>query len=471
MIPIVEFPEIVERYAPFFEPVFSEEALVQFKRYISGLLVSENKTIAGINQLFINEVRAQSSLNRLLTSSPFSLELLNQARLDMITSVPRMRMKPTKGVLGLDDTLLTHYGKKFEKIAKLWDHVNNCYVWAHNLVSLHYSDNQTDYPVSFQLWEPADLEKLEKGLPKAGVKLRESKFALKTTNPLKWRQYLLGVWGRKQKNPEVAALYQSKLLIGQALLQQWVQQYPDLKLPVTFDKWYTQPDFCHFINDTLQLPYVGTVGKTDEILLRTGKKSLGEFAADLKKEHQEIIKTNPKGGVFQQIAFRYKGDQEVYYSYCRTHHIVTFGKQRLVINYRRADLTDNPVFFISNRRRWQAKGITRIHRHRWPVESYYEEGKAEGLDQYQLRDFEGIARHVALVAVVYSLLRTAQQDTVLRDSLQRQLKITLEGSAAFWRRATQAENLWHCAIVISAGLLENKPLPTIMAPFIQAVCA
>ena len=471
MIPIVEFPAIVEHYAPIFEPVFSEGAYVQFKRYISGLLVSENKTISGINQLFINEVRAQSSLNRLLTHSPFSLRELNQARLDMLASVPRTRMKPTKGVLSLDDTLLTHYGQEFEKIAKLWDHTNNCYVWSHNLVSLHYSDEQTDYPVNFQLWEPADLEKLEEGLPKAGVKLKESKFILKTETPLKWRQYLIGVWQRNQTNPAVAALYQSKLMIGQQLLQQWVQDYPGLKLPVTFDSWYTQPAFCRFLNDTLHLPYVGTLTKTDNVLLRTGKKPLGEFADTLKEEHLAAVRTNPKGGVFQPITFRYKGDQKIYYSYCRTHRLAKFGKQRLVINYRRDNLTDKPVFFISNRRRWQAKGITHMRRHRWPVEVYYEEGKAEGLDQYQLRDFEGISRHVALVAVVYSLLRAAQYDTVLRDTLQRQIKIVLEGSAAFWRRATQADNLWHLALAISAGLLEGKPLATIMAPFIQAVCA
>ncbi len=111
MVPIVKFPAIVEHYAHFFKPVFSEEAFVQFKRYISGLLVSENKTITGINQLFVNEVRAQSSLNRLLIISPFSLEGLNQARLEMLASVARTRMKSTRGVLGLDDTLLTHYGQ------------------------------------------------------------------------------------------------------------------------------------------------------------------------------------------------------------------------------------------------------------------------------------------------------------------------------------------------------------------------
>jgi hypothetical protein len=72
MIPLVEFPELVEYYAPFFVDVFSAEAFIEFKRYISGLLISENKTVDGIHRLCICESRNQSSLNRLLTQSPFT---------------------------------------------------------------------------------------------------------------------------------------------------------------------------------------------------------------------------------------------------------------------------------------------------------------------------------------------------------------------------------------------------------------
>jgi len=68
--------------------------------------------------------------------------------------------------------------------------------------------------------------------------------------------------------------------------------------------------------------------------------------------------------------------------------------------------------------------------------------KSPWLDKYQLRDFSAIQRHVALVAVVYSLLRVAQHDLDLRDQLQRQIEITLDGSVAFWRRAAQAHSLW-----------------------------
>ena len=44
MFPLVEFPELVQHYAPYFEAVFSSAAFVEFERYISGLIISENKT-------------------------------------------------------------------------------------------------------------------------------------------------------------------------------------------------------------------------------------------------------------------------------------------------------------------------------------------------------------------------------------------------------------------------------------------
>ena len=70
MLPLVEIPDIVQHYAPFFTSVFSPQAFHQFQRYLSGLIVSENKTVDGINRLFVLDTRNQSSLNRLLTESP-----------------------------------------------------------------------------------------------------------------------------------------------------------------------------------------------------------------------------------------------------------------------------------------------------------------------------------------------------------------------------------------------------------------
>lgn len=469
MYPLVEFPELVKHYAPFFQEVFSAEAFIEFERYVSGLIVSENKTVDGINRLFVAESRNQSSLNRLLTESPFALEELNQARLRMLASLPGTQLKP-KGVLGVDDTLLTHYGQDFEKIAKLFDHVTQTYVWAHDLVTIHYSDEETDYPLLFQLWEPVEVEKLEGGLRAAGIPLKVSKEKLKESDPKKWRSYLLGVWQRRQKKHEaLRGLYDSKLILVEKMLTQWVAEHPKAHLPVTFDNWFTQPDFCHFLDQDLKLAYVGTLASSDQVNLRTGQIPLGEFAKRLQQEHLAAL-SHGKPPIFQRIRIPFKGTHEIYYSYCNTHRLHNFGRQRLVINYRQADLSDNPTFYISNRLIWHATGITHIRRHRWPVEVYHEEGKAEGLDQYQLRNFSAIQRHVALVAVVYSLLRAAQHDPALRTKLQRLLHLNLEGHPAAGRRAAQAQSLWCLGLLISAGLAQGQSLRQIMDPLLRTMC-
>jgi hypothetical protein len=466
MIPLVEIPEIVRHYAPFFESVFSKEALEQFKRYVSGLIVSENKTVEGINRIFVIDPRNQSSLNRLLTESPFSVEALNHARLKLLSSLPGTSMKP-KGVLSLDDTLLTHYGKHFEKIAYLYDSDQGCYALAHNPVNLHYSDDDTDYPIGFKLWEPAEVEELEAGLKEAGITIRQSKYPLKGSDPKKWRNYLLNLWRRHQHKREVQELYRSKLLLGQELIRQFFDDHKGLSLPVTFDNWYTQPAFCRFLHKTLKASYVGTLAPSDRVKLAKGEKSLDEFDQKLQQEHHKAVRSAQRP-VFRKITIHYKGQKETYYSYCKTHNIDNFGKQRLVINHQKEDLSDAPVFLISNKLSWQATGITRIRRHRWPVEVYHEEGKADGLSKYQVRDFGAIYKHIAFVAVTYSLLRAAQHDKTLLHKLQGDVKNKLDGSAGCWRRNTQAHCLWTLATFIATALYQGQALRDVMRPLLAA---
>ncbi|MGH8069783.1 MAG: hypothetical protein ACRERE_31975 [Candidatus Entotheonellia bacterium] len=102
---------------------------------------------------------------------------------------------------------------------------------------------------------------------------------------------------------------------------------------------------------------------------------------------------------------------------------------------------------------------------------YHEEGKADGLDQDQVRDFQARSRHIALVAVTYSLLRAAPHDTALLHTLQQQIKTKLDGSAGAGRRYTQAQVLWALATFIAAALSQGQPLSDVMSPLPAAVCS
>jgi hypothetical protein len=143
------------------------------------------------------------------------------------------------------------------------------------------------------------------------------------------------------------------------------------------------------------------LGEHDQGLLASGAQRLAAFDTQRPAEHHQALKQGHPP-VFHKTTISYKGERATSDSYCKTPRIHNFGKPRLVINHRKADLSDAAMFFISNKLNWPAHGITRIRRHRWPGEVYHEEGKADGLDQDQVRDFQAISRHIALVAVTYS---------------------------------------------------------------------
>ena len=213
---------------------------------------------------------------------------------------------------------------------------------------------------------------------------------------------------------------------------------------------------------------MGTLKGDDEIVVNKGTVSLSEFDAHLIERHQQVLDKNKKK-LFKPVTIKYKGEEETYYSYCNTHRIKSFGRLRLVISHNKEDLSDTPTFFISNRKKWRAQGITRIRRHRCPVEVYHEEGKADGLDQYQVRSFEAIGKHIALVSVTYSLLRAAQHDTALVHKLRRNVHTVMEGSAGACRRNTQAQALWVLACFIQTALAQGQMLDDIMKPILFQV--
>lgn len=470
MLPLTCIPTIVEHYAPHFAGVFSAESYEHFKRFVSGLIVSENKTVEAINRLFVVDARNQSSLNRFMRESPFDEAMVNSSRLCMLQSQPATQLKGS-GVLSLDDTLLPHYGTYFDHISRHRDYVKECYVMGHKLVTLFYSDDQTGYPLHWELWLPAEVDKLEAALEAAKVYLNPNKQANKQAKPTQWREYLLQRHGLFQyEHPVLQTVYRSKIIIGQALLKKFFDDHPQMDIPVAFDSFYTAQQMCWYVDDELKRAYVGALKASNEIILSGNqKKTLMDFAAQLKAEHEERAE---KGlpPVFEKTTYPYKGKKEVRYCYCATHRVAGFAKkQRLLVQYSEQDLSDTPRFLITNRLHWHASGISRIWRHRWPIEEYHQEGKAEGLAKYQLRDFRAIQRHIAFVVVVYSMLQCARHDASLLSTLQSKIEPEFDGSLAYWRRLISAEALFALVQWVFLMLASGKSLEEVCKPLMRTM--
>lgn len=445
MLPIIKIPTVVETYSSTFKDVFTPEGNEHFKRYIAGLLMSNNKTVEGMNKLFVLDVKDQSSMNRFMNQSPWDKDELNRQRINWLQTCPQTAMKVSgevRGVLVLDDTMFEHTGKHFENISKLFDHASGQKILAHNVVNLHYVDDVVDYPIGFQLWVPPNMELVEEAILATGLKFTEKKQSLKTTAPIDYRRHLLATFGKLFHKGKIEQVYITKLELAKIELKSFFDQHGNPDLPITFDSWFASPYFLKYIDQDLDKAYVSAL-KPSEILLVRGdeKVTATDFAKELKKSHFQLIAEGKKG-LFDKVGIGYKGKKEYYYSYCGTHNVKKFGRQRLVINFKEENLSDEPKFIISNRLTWHSAGITRIYRHRWHIEVYHEEAKDEGLAKYQLRDFEAIKKHIALVITAYSYLQRFRFDQELLQQLQWKPKLSeIDNSLRFWRRVLNYEAL------------------------------
>lgn len=470
MMVLIDFPSIVHKYAPYFESCFSAAGYEHFKKALSGFMLSENKTLEGMNRMFLLNSRDQSSFNRFFNRQSFSLNEVHSRRLSMLQDNEATRFKFRKGesgVLSIDNSLLKHYGKYFDNIYYHYDYVNKCFRWAHDLVTLYYSDDQTDYPVDYQLWEPPDWEVVAAFFQSKGYLINEQKWKNRYKEAQKWRNYIRSRYrsGRK-KYPEVVNIYKTKLHIAEALLRKFCQEHPEWNFPVALDSGYTSAEFCEIISKDLKKDYVGAL-REDQTILVKGKKMV---LKDLVQSIREDNGTQRKKIKVQKTSYYYKGEKQTAYTYFANYKVSGFDKkQRLVISFLKEDLSDAPNFNITNRLDWYPSGILRIRRHRWPVETYHQEGKAEGLEKYQVRNDKAIQTYIALVVVAFSMLKCTVHDNDLLSSIQQRLQTETDSTLPFLRRLIKAEGLLNLVEYILEKINQGDKLNEIFKPMAHRI--
>ena len=80
--------------------------------------------VSGINREFALTTD-QSCLNRWLTEVEWDVTALNDRRLAWLQQAPQTRYSG-RGVIAIDNTLVTHEGKLIEDVGWFWDHGYFC---------------------------------------------------------------------------------------------------------------------------------------------------------------------------------------------------------------------------------------------------------------------------------------------------------------------------------------------------------
>lgn len=152
MMPILDYPGIVKKYLKNFSDFFTEPGLKHFAEYITGLMVSHNKTVSGINDSFIGH-RNQSCKNKFLIETNWSgLEINRRKNEIMLSHIKKINLK--NGFLIIDDTLIEKTGNSIEGVGIYRDYTNNRYILGHQLVTTYFISKRKrfQFPVDYRLY-------------------------------------------------------------------------------------------------------------------------------------------------------------------------------------------------------------------------------------------------------------------------------------------------------------------------------
>jgi len=150
MLPIVKLPSIVENALPRFSSIFNKAQLRHFGEYLTGLMVSENKTVSGINSQFIDHTD-QSAKNHFLTEAEWSEKALTETRMAILLEHCR-KEGVQDGILVIDDTLEKKEGQSIEGANWFWDHSEKHYTFGHPLVTSEYVTKFFHVPLHYRLY-------------------------------------------------------------------------------------------------------------------------------------------------------------------------------------------------------------------------------------------------------------------------------------------------------------------------------
>jgi len=400
-LPIIAPAPLVTAHAGAFRDLFeNRNQFRHFENYLTGLMVLPNKSMANIVRCVLDSAD-KTNLSRFFSEAPWFQEQVNDRRLRyLLQHTKAVRLAKDKSALVLDDTLCEHVGSLFEYIDRHYNHGDDSYPLAHNPVTSHYVSGPVRFPVDLRLYRRYEAvtrwaEFVHKHFPEHALPQRKKERA----------QFHKAVDPVLRQDPEFQSLhqqFQTKIALAAELVAAAIEHKVPFSV-VLFDSWYLAEDFIAILRRR-QKDWISILKKNRN--LETNSFVLKDAAGKripLDGPHLSVEDLVP---LIPATAYRaLKLGDKTYWTFTLAVRIPALGKVRLVISFENAALTGTYAVLVTNRVDWTAPRIITTYVQRWPIETFYQDGKEHlGLDEYRMRDAEAIRKHWCLVFVAYSLL-------------------------------------------------------------------
>ena len=389
LLPLVGVPALIKDGLEPYRKVFCREAgFEHVSRYMTGLLLSPNKTLQGIyaQQVWPDE---QEVSRRAMHAGVF------EAGWDSEGLMPRHRAVVAaehrgRGleVIDLDWTYVHHdRGPTIYATKRAYDHVEGRLSNYQTLVTAVVTNAEVidgvAVEVQFPNYQPEELAYLKMTALDGDTDLESAR--QRFIELLHYHKNRLAYRKRTEMAVEIVRQLEAE---GHFPHAHYAFDNGVLSLPLT---QLIESQGKHWVSELESSRLIQWQGQWCRV---------DGLDAELVQQHPESFRPLP-------VTLR-NGEEKAFWVFTKTVRLKRYGRKRLVILHEQADLRDAPRFLLTDALHWEGGRVIRVWSYRWPVEIFHEFCKqVVGLEAAQVRNEEAVKRHFRLSCVAQSLLQRA----------------------------------------------------------------
>jgi hypothetical protein len=388
MLPVVGVPPTVQRQMRPYRDLFRRsEGFEYVSRYVTGLLVSPNKTSQGIYAAQVWEDGGPSyrAMHEAVFEAGWNAEELLPRHRKLIAPEHRHRGRE---VISLDWTLVHHErGPHIYGTMKSYDYVERRMARFQTTVTAVVANRQLIDGIDVRIQEP-DVSKEEAEYLKAPVQASYEQMEQARTRLLELLHHV-----------EHKLAYKKRTEIVVEIVKQLEEEGHFPQADYAFDNGVLTLDLTQLI-ESKGKHWVSEIESSRLILWQDEWRRVDEVAMELRQQHPES---------FRRVIVRCRnGEKKEFWAFTKTVRLKKYARKRLAMVHERADLSDMPRFLLTDAVHWESGRMIETWSFRWAAEVFHEFSKqGTGLEAAQVRNEEAVNRHLRLSCLAQSMLQRA----------------------------------------------------------------
>jgi hypothetical protein len=389
MLPLVGVPETLRQgLAPYREVFCRAEGFDHISRYVTGLILSPNKTLQGIydGQVWEPGVsRSRRAMHEAVFEAGWDAEALMPRHREVVAGAHRGRGRE---VISLDWTYAHHdRGPAIWGVQAAWDHIEKRPARYQTVVTAVLANREFIDGVEVIVQQPHRHEE-EMAYLKETVRASYDQMEAVQGRLLELLHHLLH---RRS--------YKKRTEIALEIVQQLEQEGHFPQANYAFDNGVLTVEVARCIEEAGK-HWVSELECSRHLQWQGQWRRVDAVAAELRRDHRES---------FRPVQVRCRnGETKSFWAFTKVVRLKRYGRKRLVIVHEHETLDDEPRFLLTDAQHWESGRVMETWSYRWAAEIFHEFGKqVTGLEAAQVRKEEAVKRHFRLSCVAQSLVQRA----------------------------------------------------------------